>query len=151
MTVLVGISIPAQTSWPRSKLRREGFIKSGLELKQVRKQELMQRPWRDASYWLASPGLFSLLSIEPKSTSPKLVPPTRALPTWSLIEKMPHSWSHGGTSPTEPPFSVITPTCVKLTHKARQYNWPLVNLTHKYITIKPQPLLSYSSPRSKLL
>jgi hypothetical protein len=24
--------------------------KSGLELKQVRKQELMQRPWRDVSY-----------------------------------------------------------------------------------------------------
>jgi hypothetical protein len=36
--------------------------KSGLELKQVRKQELMQRPWRDVSYWLASPGLLSLLS-----------------------------------------------------------------------------------------
>jgi hypothetical protein len=35
--------------------------KSGLELKQVRKQELMQRPWRDVTYWLASPGLFSLL------------------------------------------------------------------------------------------
>ena len=27
--------------------------KSGLELKQVRKQELMQRPWRDVTYWLA--------------------------------------------------------------------------------------------------
>jgi hypothetical protein len=36
--------------------------KSGLELKQVRKQELMQRPWRDVTYWLAPPGLFSLLS-----------------------------------------------------------------------------------------
>jgi hypothetical protein len=36
--------------------------KSGLELKQVRKQELMQRPWRDVSYWLASPGLLSMLS-----------------------------------------------------------------------------------------
>jgi hypothetical protein len=35
---------------------------SGLELKQVRKQELMQRPWRDVTYWLASPGLPSLLS-----------------------------------------------------------------------------------------
>jgi hypothetical protein len=31
--------------------------KSGLELKQVRKQELMQRPWRDVLYWLASPWL----------------------------------------------------------------------------------------------
>jgi hypothetical protein len=27
--------------------------KSGLELKQVRKQELTQRPWRDIPYWLA--------------------------------------------------------------------------------------------------
>jgi hypothetical protein len=26
--------------------------KSGLELKQVRKQELMQRPWRNVTYWL---------------------------------------------------------------------------------------------------
>jgi hypothetical protein len=31
--------------------------KSGLELKQVRKQELMQRPWRDVLYWLAQPAL----------------------------------------------------------------------------------------------
>jgi hypothetical protein len=30
---------------------------SGLELKQVRKQELMQRPWRDVLYWLAQPAL----------------------------------------------------------------------------------------------
>ena len=29
----------------------------GLELKQVRKQELMQRPWRDVTYWLAQPAL----------------------------------------------------------------------------------------------
>ncbi len=36
--------------------------KSGLELMQVREQELMQRPWRDVLYWLASPGLLSLLS-----------------------------------------------------------------------------------------
>ena len=35
------------------------FITKG---SQVRKQELMQRPWRDVTYWLASPGLLSLLS-----------------------------------------------------------------------------------------
>jgi hypothetical protein len=29
----------------------------GLELKQARKQELMQRLWRDALYWLAFPWL----------------------------------------------------------------------------------------------
>ena len=43
---------------------------SGLELKQVRKQELMQRPWRDVTYWLASPGLLSLLSYRIKTTIP---------------------------------------------------------------------------------
>jgi hypothetical protein len=52
---------------------------SGLELKQVRKQELMQRPWRDVLYWLASPGLLSLLSYRTKTTSPEMVPPTRGL------------------------------------------------------------------------
>jgi hypothetical protein len=50
---------------------------SGLELKQVRKQELMQRPWRDVPYWLASPGLLSLLSYRTKTTSPEMAPPTR--------------------------------------------------------------------------
>ena len=35
---------------------------SGLELKQVRKQEMMQRPWRAVTYWLAFPGLLNLLS-----------------------------------------------------------------------------------------
>jgi hypothetical protein len=53
--------------------------KSGLELKQVRKQELMQRPWRDVLYWLASPGLLSLFSYRTKITSPEMVPPTRGL------------------------------------------------------------------------
>jgi hypothetical protein len=54
----------------KKQVGRKGFIqltlphccssprKSGLELK----QELMQRPWRGVLYWLASPGLLSLLS-----------------------------------------------------------------------------------------
>jgi hypothetical protein len=54
--------------------------KSGLELKQVRKQELMQRPWRDVAHWLASPGLLSLLSYRTKTTSPGMAPPTRGPP-----------------------------------------------------------------------
>jgi hypothetical protein len=45
--------------------------RSGLELKQVRKQELMQRPWRDVPYWLASPGLLSLLSYKTPNYQPK--------------------------------------------------------------------------------
>jgi hypothetical protein len=44
---------------------------SGLELKQVRKQELMQRPWRDVLYWLASPGLLSLLPYRNQDYQPR--------------------------------------------------------------------------------
>ena len=46
-------------------------MKSGLELKQVRKQELMQRPWRDVTYCLASPGLLSLLSYRTQVYQPR--------------------------------------------------------------------------------
>jgi hypothetical protein len=53
--------------------------KSGLELKQVRKQELMAEAIEGCTYWLASPGLLSLLSYRTKTTSPGMVPPTRGL------------------------------------------------------------------------
>jgi hypothetical protein len=52
-----------------------------------------------------------------------MVPPTRGPPT--LItnwEKCPTAGSHGVTYPAEAPFLVITPSCVKLTHKSSQYN-----------------------------
>ena len=45
--------------------------RSGLELKQVRKQELMQRPWRDVTYWLSSPVLLSLLSYRIQDYQPR--------------------------------------------------------------------------------
>jgi hypothetical protein len=89
--VLVRVSIPPQTSWPRSSWGGKDLFslhfhiavhhwkKSGLELKQVRKQELMQRPWRDVPYLLVPPGLLSLLSYRTKTTSPEMVPPTRGL------------------------------------------------------------------------
>jgi hypothetical protein len=66
----------------KKQIGKEGFIqlilpyccssprKSGLELKQVRKQELMQRPWRDVLYWLAS-GLLSLLSYRTQDYQPR--------------------------------------------------------------------------------
>jgi hypothetical protein len=63
----------------KKQLGRKGFIwltlpqfQSGLELKQVRKQELMQRPWRDVLYWLASPGLLSLLSYRTQDYQPRV-------------------------------------------------------------------------------
>jgi hypothetical protein len=45
--------------------------KSGLELKQVRKKGLMQRPWRDVTYWLASLDLLSLLSYRSEDYQPR--------------------------------------------------------------------------------
>jgi hypothetical protein len=54
--------------------------KSGLELNQVRKQYLIQRPWMGVTYWLDSPGLISLLSYRNKTTSPEMVLPTRDFP-----------------------------------------------------------------------
>jgi hypothetical protein len=47
--------------------------------KQVRKQELMQRSWRDVLYWLASPGLLSLLSYRTQDYQPRDGPTTRGL------------------------------------------------------------------------
>jgi hypothetical protein len=67
----------------KKQLGRKGFIqltlsyccsslrKSGLELKQVRKQELMQKPWRDVLYWLPSSGLLSLLSYRTQDCQPR--------------------------------------------------------------------------------
>jgi hypothetical protein len=67
----------------KKQLGRKGFIqltlpycyssprKSGLELKQVMKQELMQSPWRDGLYRLASPVLLSLLSYRTQDYQPR--------------------------------------------------------------------------------
>jgi hypothetical protein len=61
---------------------------SRLEFKQIRKQELMQRPWRDVLYWLASPGLLSCSLIESRLPAQRWSHPQGALPPpWSLIEK----------------------------------------------------------------
>jgi hypothetical protein len=60
-----------------------------LELKEVRKQELMQRPWRDVTYWFTSLGLLSLLSYRTKDYQPR-DGPTHNGP--SLVEKMTYSW-----------------------------------------------------------
>jgi hypothetical protein len=57
------------------------------------RQELIQRPWRDVAYWLASPGLLSLLYYRTENQQPRdgntYNGPSHP---WSLIEKMPYSW-----------------------------------------------------------
>jgi hypothetical protein len=69
---------------------------AGLELRQVRKQELMQRLWRDVTGLL--PLACSACSlIEPRLPVQRWSHPQGASPPWSLIEKMPHngiSWRH---------------------------------------------------------
>jgi hypothetical protein len=35
------------------------------------RQELMQRPWKNVTYWLASPGLLSLLSHRTQDYQPR--------------------------------------------------------------------------------
>jgi hypothetical protein len=84
------------------------------------RQELMQRPWRDVTYWLASPGLLSLLSYRTQDCQPRVgTTHNGSSPPWSLRKKPYNciSWRHflkGGSF-------VITPACVKFTHKTRQY------------------------------
>jgi hypothetical protein len=57
------------------------------------RQELMQSPWKGAAYWLASPGLLSLLFYRTQDYQPR-DGTTHNGPSnpWSLIEKMPYSW-----------------------------------------------------------
>ena len=67
IVLVVRIYIPAQNIMTKKQVGEERvysaytsmllLITKGLKLKQVRKQELMQRPWRDVPYWLASPGI----------------------------------------------------------------------------------------------
>jgi hypothetical protein len=95
---------------------------SGLELKQVRKQELMQKPWRDVTYQLASPGLLSLLSYGTQDYQPRDgTTHNEPCPLDHYLRKCLTAGSHGGFSSREVPFSVITPACVKLMCKTSQH------------------------------
>ena len=118
--VLVGVSIPAQTSWPRSKLGRKGFIQLTFPRccsspNEVRTgTQAGQGAGADAEVvdgWLASPVLLSLLITESKTTSPGMAQLTMGLPF--LIA----NWENAlQLDLMEAPFCVITPACVKLTH-----------------------------------
>jgi len=71
------------------------------------------------------PLAYSACSLtEPKTTSPGTAPPTMvwALPPWPLIEKMSYSWVSWRHFHNWGFFSVMTPACVKLTHKTSQYS-----------------------------
>jgi hypothetical protein len=38
---------------------------------EILRQEWMQKPWRNAAYWLASPGMLSLLSYRTQDYQPR--------------------------------------------------------------------------------
>jgi hypothetical protein len=53
----------------------------------------MQKPWRDVTYWLASPGLLSFLSYRIQDYQPRDGTTHKGpFPPCSLIKKMPYSW-----------------------------------------------------------
>jgi hypothetical protein len=60
--------------------------------------------------------------IEHRTTVPGMEPSTMGPPTLDHLRKCLTAGSHGGISSREAPFSVITLTYIKLTHKISQYN-----------------------------
>jgi hypothetical protein len=80
------------------------------------------RSWCRGHGGMLFPGLLPLaysacFFIEPKTTSPGMVPPTRGPPPLiTNLEKCLTAGSHGGISSRGVLFSVITPACVKLIH-----------------------------------
>jgi hypothetical protein len=61
------------------------------------RQELMQRPWRGAAYWLASPGLLSLLSYRTLDHQPRDGPTHNGMATPTM------SWNHPPWAAPLPP------------------------------------------------
>jgi hypothetical protein len=82
----------------------------------------MQRPWKDVLYWLASPGLLSLLSYRTQDYQPRDGTTHKGpFPLDHQLRKCLTVGSQGGISSTEAPFSVITPA-VSSWHKTSQYS-----------------------------
>ena len=117
------------------------------------RQELIQRPWRGAAYWLDPHDLLSLLSYRSQdhqlrdgTTFNRLGPQSINQQVRKCPSRSSKAWSYGGIFFIEPPSSQMTLPPVKL-----PYNYPAqlspYQLIHKPITVKPQPFLSCSSPR----
>jgi hypothetical protein len=127
-SVLVRVSITAQTSWPRSKLGRKGFIWLTLPYccsspKEVRTgTQTGQEAGADAEAteecsllacfpWLARPALIQ----NPKLPAQRWSHPQGAFPPWSLIEKMPYSWISWRHFLNWSSFLCDNSSCVELT------------------------------------
>ena len=127
--VLVRVSIPAQTSWPRSKLGRKGFIQLILphccsSPKEVRtgtqSSRSGSRSWCRGHGRMLLTGLLPLACsacslIEPRLPAQRWHHPQGAFPPWSLIEKMPYSWISWRHFLNWSSFFCDNSSCVKLT------------------------------------
>jgi hypothetical protein len=130
--VLVRVSIPAQTSWPRSKLGRKGFIQHTLPYccSSPRSQDWNSSRSGSRSWCRGHGGMFftgllplacsACFLIEPRLPAQRWSHPQGTFPPWSL-RKCLTVVSHGDIPSTEAPFSVITPA-VSSWHKTSQYN-----------------------------
>jgi hypothetical protein len=84
------------------------------------RQELMQRPWKGAAYWLASPGLLSLLSCRTQGHQPR---DGITHNQWMALPPLITNWENAlqldlmEAFPQERPFLCDNSSCVKLTHK----------------------------------
>ena len=80
--------------------------------------------------WLAQPALLQ----KPRLPTQRWSHPQGAFPLDHYLRKCLTAVSHGGTFPTEAPFSVITLACVKLTHKTSQYTHEIGSYARERIT-----------------
>jgi hypothetical protein len=124
--VLVRVSIPAQNIMTKKQVGKERvysaytstllFITKGSQ--DWNSSRSGSRSWCSGHGGMLLTGLLPLACpacflIDPKTTSPETAPPTMALPPWSLIEKMPHSWIS---------FLCDNSSCVRLTHKGSHHS-----------------------------
>ena len=97
------IYIPAQTSWPRRKLERKGFIQITLSILLTKGSQDWNSCRSGSKSWCRGHGgmFFTSLPpltcstwslIEPRLPAQRWSHPHGAFPPWSLIEKMPYSW-----------------------------------------------------------
>jgi hypothetical protein len=98
------------------------------------RQKLMQRPWRGSAYWLAFPGLLSLLSCRTQDYPPKDGTTRKGLGPPSLIT----NWENALQLDLMKPFPqgqvlslFLTLACVKLTHKPASTTPTWVSYTKK--------------------
>ena len=124
------------------------------EVRTATEQELIQWPWSDVLTGLLPLACSACSLIEPKTTSPEMVGPTRGLPPWSLIEKMPHSWISQRHFPNWSSFLCdnssfcqvdINPTSTIDLLSTWHTITSLVSL-NPYILIHPQDLNNFKSP-----